>query len=82
MMALDPRLLAAARVLTGLSQAELAQEAGVHRNALQRIEAGSDVRLSTLTALMDALLRHGVEILDGDEHHVGSVRLRSGTKPG
>jgi transcriptional regulator with XRE-family HTH domain len=50
-----------ARLAAGITQAELAGRAGLHRMAVQRIEAGtSDPRLSTLQALARAL---GMELM-------------------
>ena len=50
------RALRAARLLAGLSQAEVATEAGVSREAISRLEAGQRVaRMDTLTAILDAL---------------------------
>ena len=77
MTLIEPKLLAAARVLSGLSQAELAGEAGVHRNAVQRIESGADLRTSTLKALLDVLERHGVEFVAKSPTHVGGVMLKA-----
>jgi hypothetical protein len=39
----------------GLTQAQLARKAGVARSLIARVEAGGDVRLSTLRAIFDAL---------------------------
>jgi transcriptional regulator with XRE-family HTH domain len=67
-------LLVAARVLAGLSQRELAQEAGVSLSVLQAIEQGkSDPRLSTVLALVDALRRHDIQLLGEDERALGGV---------
>ena len=80
-MRLHPRVLAAARALAGLSQGELAREAGVHRNIVLRIEAGADLRVSTQEALIAALANHGVEFVQGGPEHVGGVMLRLPPSP-
>jgi transcriptional regulator with XRE-family HTH domain len=61
-----PRLLAAARVLAGLSQADLAKRANVGIGALSRYEAGKTTpRIDTIAALVDALAELGVGFLEG-----------------
>lgn len=58
------RLLIAARALAGLSQSELASEAGVALSVLQAFEQNrSDPKLSTILALLDVLKSKGVELL-------------------
>ena len=65
----SPRLLIAARVMGGLTQAELAAAAGIGMSVLQSIEQGrSDPRLSTTLALLDALEVHGVRLVPASEH--------------
>ncbi|MBI5162844.1 MAG: helix-turn-helix domain-containing protein [Magnetospirillum sp.] len=60
-MAITPRQIRAARALLGWSQAELAQRAGVHKNALARLEAGrTDPRVSTMDAVIEALTAEGI----------------------
>jgi DNA-binding XRE family transcriptional regulator len=58
-----PRQLRAARVLAGLTQAELAKKAGISRASLVAIEAGeAEPRLATYRALLLALEAAGVRI--------------------
>jgi DNA-binding XRE family transcriptional regulator len=61
---ISSRQLRAARVLAGLTQAELATEAGFHRDACQRWESHGDryptSTESTLDAITATLERHGV----------------------
>lgn len=57
----SPRLLAAARVLAGATQQELARKAGLAVTSLRRAEFGSiGVRARTLEKLMRALMTYGV----------------------
>lgn len=59
-----PKLLAAARTLTGLSQRDLAAVAQIDRSSLSRYEAGaSSMRVETMSDLIDVLLRHGIKFL-------------------
>jgi DNA-binding XRE family transcriptional regulator len=61
---ISSRQLRAARVLAGLTQAELATEAGFHRDACQRWESHGDglptSTESTLEAIRRVLERHRV----------------------
>lgn len=76
------RLLIAGRVLAGLTQHELAVEAGVAPSALQAIEQGkSDPKLSTLLAITDALSRHGVRVMGEDGESIGSLVLLRRSAP-
>jgi DNA-binding XRE family transcriptional regulator len=63
---ISSRQLRAARVLAGLTQAELANEAGFYRDACQYWEAHGDgpptSTQSTLDAITAALERHGVVV--------------------
>lgn len=67
----SPRAVQAARILAGLSQAELAAAAGISRTALSRLEAARvDTRSRTLSAVLAALRDRGVFLevdLDGTE---------------
>ena len=64
----SPRLLIAARVMGGLTQAELAAAAGIAMSVLQSIEQGrSDPRLSTTLALLNALEAHGVRLVPASD---------------
>jgi predicted transcriptional regulator len=72
-----PRQFAAARVLAGLSQAELAKRARVAESAILRYETGkSDPRVTTIAAMMRALAELGVEFLDETDDHEMGVAVR------
>jgi predicted transcriptional regulator len=52
----------AARAMIGITQAELAREAGLSTTGLNNIEAGrADAKGSTLRAIQAALEAHGIE---------------------
>jgi predicted transcriptional regulator len=79
----SPRLLAAARILADLTQAELATRARVSVSAVRRLEVGdTDARASTIEALAKALTEGGIEFLydtaTGKEgvRHIRPDRLR------
>ncbi|WP_370288013.1 helix-turn-helix domain-containing protein [Siccirubricoccus soli] len=60
----SPRLLAAARILANVTQAELAKRAGVSVSALRRLEVGdTNARVATVEALTKALIACGIEFL-------------------
>jgi HTH-type transcriptional regulator/antitoxin HipB len=75
------RALRAARAATGLSQAEVAAEAGVSREAVSRLEGGRHVaRADTLSAVLDVL---GYEIAFlPRSRHAQQLRDRSRTAGG
>ncbi|WP_037225280.1 helix-turn-helix transcriptional regulator [Roseomonas gilardii] len=74
------RAIAAARVLAGMSQSELAKAASVSLSVLAAIEQGtSDPRNSTLLAIADVLARHGVRILGEDDRILAGVVLERGS---
>jgi predicted transcriptional regulator len=63
----------AARGLLNWSQGELAERAGVSKQSVTRIEAGTmDPRFSTMTALNEAIRGAGVEMAEDIN---GTVRL-------
>lgn len=67
-MLLSPLVLTAARVQSGMSQGELASAAGMSLSVVQALEQGrSDPKNSTLLALRDALLDHGVRLIARDD---------------
>ena len=69
------RQIRAARALLGWSQQQLADKAIVSLNVITRIERGEvDPRLSTLTAVLKALTKAGIELVAGDDKGEG-VRL-------
>lgn len=71
-----PRFLAAARVLAGLSQVDLARLAGVAVSSLARYERGDrTIRSDTLAALLTVLRARGIQFgLEGDGT-VGVLRV-------
>jgi DNA-binding XRE family transcriptional regulator len=72
-MVITTRQLRAARAMIGLTQAELASEAGISTTALNSIEAEkSDPKLSTLRAIQAALEAHGIQFMNN-----GGVRMRT-----
>jgi transcriptional regulator with XRE-family HTH domain len=63
-----PRLLAAARVLVGLSQRELAAEAGLAASVVGRYEAGlSTLRSDSFGAILTVLRGRGIRFADETE---------------
>jgi len=60
-----------ARVALGWSTGELAEKAGVGVNTVNRFEAGSDARISSVEKMRTALEGAGIEFIDDD-----GVRLR------
>ncbi len=76
-MQLDPiiargRVIAAARMLTGLDQEQLAAEAGLSPSTVSKIEIGKrNVRSDTLQAVVQALDRLGVDVTQNGRtgHH-------------
>lgn len=69
------RQLAAARELLNITQAQLAEAAGVHQPIIARIEAGTvDPRPATIAKLQEAIERQGVEFTNGDNP---GVRFKS-----
>ena len=66
------RVIAAARMLAGLDQEQLATEAGLAPSTVSKIEKGRrDVRAATLRAVQDALERLGVDLTQNQRtgHH-------------
>lgn len=62
--------------MLGMTQAELAQKAGMSTTGLNNIEKGNaDPKASTLRAIQSALEAAGVEFIN-DERGDGVVRLR------
>jgi predicted transcriptional regulator len=75
---MSARQIRAARALLGWSQQQLADKAIVSLNAVTRLERDEvDPRLSTITAVQNALTKAGVEFLPAGDKGEG-VRL---TKP-
>ena len=68
--------LRAARALTGLSQAEVAEAAGVSVPTLKRAEAGGPIKVAdeTIVAIAKALKKAGVEFIPENGGGAG-VRL-------
>jgi transcriptional regulator with XRE-family HTH domain len=69
--------LKAGRALTGLSQAEVAEAAGVSIPTLKRAEAGGPIKVAdeTIAAIAKALEKAGVEFIDENGGGAG-VRLK------
>jgi predicted transcriptional regulator len=66
-MVVTPRQVRAARALLDWSQQRVADQAIVSLNALIRLERGQvDSRMSTLTAVVRALSKAGVEFIPAD----------------
>jgi transcriptional regulator with XRE-family HTH domain len=63
-MKITGRQLAAARILTGLSQRQLARQAGINVDTLSSAENSGTVNCheATLEKLLSALGRHGVAL--------------------
>lgn len=84
---LTPNQLRAARALLGIDQRTLAELAGVSVPTIQRMEASDGyVRgvVDTLTKVIAALEREGIELIREDSVSTGGgrgVRLRDPTKP-
>lgn len=60
-------LLHAARVALGISQPNVAKEAGVSQRSMVRIEACEHVSLETRLKVQRTLERHGAEFILGDD---------------
>jgi transcriptional regulator with XRE-family HTH domain len=73
--------LRAARALTGLSQPEVAEAAGVSVPTLKRAEAGGPIKVAdeTIQAIVKALEKAGVEFISENGGGAG-VRLRKRKK--
>jgi transcriptional regulator with XRE-family HTH domain len=54
----------AARALLGMTQIELASDAGVSVVVIKRFERGSDPRASTVNAIERALVAAGITLID------------------
>ncbi|WP_407166603.1 helix-turn-helix domain-containing protein [Bradyrhizobium sp. ORS 111] len=69
--------LRAARALTGLSQSEVAEAAGVSVPTLKRAEAGGPIKVAneTIDAIVRALERAGVEFIPENGGGAG-VRMK------
>ena len=81
------RLLAAGRVLAGMSVRELAEASGVHKATISELEQRDAFDVAPVperrvgmvagrvwTAIVAALATHGVEFVPGDEVHGEGVR--------
>lgn len=70
------RQVRAARALLGWSQQQLADKAIVSLKAVTRLEKGDvDPRLSTITAIQQAIAKAGVELIPADDRKGEGVRL-------
>lgn len=66
------RVIAAARMLAGLDQEQLATEAGLAPSTVSKIEKGRhNVREATLRAVQHAVERQGIDLAQNDRtgHH-------------
>ncbi|MEY9768590.1 putative transcriptional regulator [Sinorhizobium fredii] len=76
-------ILKAARVLVGLKQEELAEEADVARHTLRRLEAGKEnVTQSTVDAIVGVLEKKGIEFILPTTEHGPGLRWKSKGKLG
>jgi transcriptional regulator with XRE-family HTH domain len=73
--------LRAARALTGLSQAEVAEAAQISIPTLKRAEAGGPIKVAddTIAAIARALEKAGVEFIDENGGGAG-VRMKKRSK--
>jgi transcriptional regulator with XRE-family HTH domain len=77
---ITPQQIRGARAMLGLTQAELAERAGMSKTGLNNIESGaSDPKASTLKAIQSALEAAGVEFIPENGGGAG-VRLRKGDR--
>ena len=75
--------LRAARALTGLSQAEVAEAAGVSVPTLKRAEAGGPIKVAdeTIATIAKALERAGVEFISENGGGAGVRLAKRGKRP-
>jgi predicted transcriptional regulator len=72
---ITPQQIRGARAMLGLTQAELAERAGISKTGLNNIESGgTDPKASTLRAIKAALEAAGVEFISENGGGAG-VRL-------
>ena len=79
MMMIFPVQIRAARVLLGMSQAELSKRAFISVGTVKRIEAARDElagTMSTMFKIHAALEEAGIIFIDQDERGVPGVRRR------
>ena len=68
--------MAAARMLLGMSQRDLARLSGISCGALQRLESGRvSSRLATYDAVVRALAEHGIRFLEATGTVAGGIYL-------
>ncbi len=73
---ISPQQIRGARAMLGITQAALAEAAGISTTALNNIERGAaDPKASTLTSIQRALEAAGVEFIPENGSGAG-VRLR------
>ena len=73
-MLFSGRFLQGARIMAGLTQAELAEAAGLGESVVANIERGaSDPLNSTLMKLVEVLAEHGVQMIGFSEGVLGGV---------
>lgn len=75
-MLMEAHVLKAGRALLRWSQIELATRAGISPTTLSKLEAGENVRLSTMRAVQRALEEGGAKFVVEDSKYGPGVRLR------
>lgn len=75
------RMIRAARALAGIEQLDLAEQIGVDRRTVSRLEADKDVpvnplKIATYQKMRDALQRRGIVFLYGGKGHGEGVALK------
>ena len=73
---MTPSQCRAARGLLDMTQAELAERAGVGRTTVRAFEAGRNAHRSQREAMRSAFAADGVELLDGELLHGGRAGAR------
>lgn len=68
---ITPAQSRAARVLLGITAAELATAAGIGSASVKRFESGMTVQAATISALVTALQAAGVTFLAEDQRSAG-----------
>jgi transcriptional regulator with XRE-family HTH domain len=75
-MLFSERILQGARIMAGLTQAQLAEAAGVGESVIADIERGtSDPRNSTLMRIVDVLSVHGVQLVGFGQGVLGGALI-------
>jgi transcriptional regulator with XRE-family HTH domain len=81
MHVLTPDLFRAARAMLNLTQEELAQEAGLERRIIARLESNQDnVKINQAVQLRRALECLGIEFTDGSEFFGPGLRWKTSAR--